>query len=332
MEAAGILSSGGIELAGAFRVTKVLILHFSAQRYHDRLVQRFPSVEFHSFQHANEAERVIPGIEVIMGLGHHIPPALIAAAPKLKWVQALTTGTETLTAPGVLPPHVLLTSTRGIHGPQMSELAFLNMIALNRNVRKMQRNQAEGKWEQWDQPILEGKTIVIVGLGLLAEHLAERCKLFGMTVIGVSGGRSQVPHFEEIHPRGELVKLAARADFLMLLVPYSPDTHHLINRDVLAAMKPSAFVINLARGGVLDEAALIECLQAGKIAGAGLDIFSKQPLPPDNPLWRMPNVIITPNIGGRSDKFVEQTMVVLEPNLQAFIDGRLKDLRNLVAH
>ena len=106
-------------------------------------------------------------------------------------MQALTTGTDTLTAPGVLPPHVLLTSTRGVHGPQMSELAFLNMIALNRNLQEMQRNQAEAKWVQWGQPILDGKTIVIVGLGILAEHLAERCKLFGMTVIGVSGGRSE---------------------------------------------------------------------------------------------------------------------------------------------
>jgi phosphoglycerate dehydrogenase-like enzyme len=214
----------------------------------------------------------------------------------------------------------------------MSELAFLNMIALARDFRRMQRNQAEAKWEQWGQPILDGKTIVIVGLGLLAEHLAVRAKLFGMHVIGVSGGRSSAPDFDEVLPRGELAKAAARADFLMLLVPYSKETHHLVNREVLAAMKPTAFLINLARGGVLDEAALIEHLQAGKIAGAGLDIFSKQPLPPDNPLWRMPNVIITPNIGGRSDKFVEQTLTVVEPNLKAFLEGRLKDLRNLVAH
>jgi D-2-hydroxyacid dehydrogenase (NADP+) len=312
--------------------TQVLILDVNAQQYRERLAKRFPAVQFHAVQHADEAERVIGDVEVIMGLGHHIPPPLIAKANKLKWVQALTTGTDTLTVPGVLPPHVLLTSTRGIHGPQMSELAFLNMIALARDLRKMQRNQAEGKWEQWGQPILEGKTIVIVGLGLLAEHLAERCKLFGMHVIGVSSGRAKAPHFDEVHPRSELVKLASRADFLMLLVPYSKETHHLINRDVLAAMKPTAFLINLARGGVLDEAALIEHLQAGKIAGAGVDIFSKMPLPPDNPLWRLPNVIITPNIGGRSDKFVEQTMSVLEPNVQAFIDGRLKDLRNLVNH
>jgi phosphoglycerate dehydrogenase-like enzyme len=153
-----------------------------------------------------------------------------------------------------------------------------------------------------------------------------------MTTIGVSGSRRDAPHFDEVHPRDKLVQAAARADFLVLLVPYSPQTHHLIGREVIAAMKPSAFLVNLARGGVLDEAALIEHLQAGKIAGAGLDIFSKQPLPPDNPLWRMPNVIITPNIGGRSDRFVEQTMQVLVPNLQAFLDGRLKDLRNVVPH
>lgn len=313
-------------------MTKILILDHNAEQYHDHLAPRFPKVDFHAVHHAKDAERVLPELEVIIAIGHHIPPAMIAAAKKLKWIQALTTGTDALTAPGVMPPHVLLTSTRGVHGPQMSELAFLNMIALQRNFRKMQRNQAEAKWDQWAQPILEGKTIVIVGLGFLAEHLAERCKLFGMATIGVSGGRGRAPHFDEVHPRSALATVAARADFLMLLVPYAPDTHHLINREVIAAMKPTAFLINLARGGVLDEAALIEHLKAGKIAGAGLDIFSTQPLPPDNPLWTMPNVIITPNIGGRSDQFVRQTMSVVVPNLAAYTEGRLKDLRNLVAH
>jgi phosphoglycerate dehydrogenase-like enzyme len=311
---------------------QVLIYDVRGQQYRALLGKRFPAVTFHIGHTIQEVEGVIGGIDAVFGLGHHIPPALLTKAKNLKWVQALTTGTETLTAPGVLPPHVLLTSTRGIHGPQMSELAFLNMIALARNFKKNLENQAAAKWEQWGQPILEGRTIVIVGMGLLAEHLAERCKLFGMTVIGVSSGRTSAPHFDEVHPRGALTKVAARADFLMLLVPYSPETHHLISRDVIAAMKPSAFLINLARGGVLDEAALIEHLQAGKIAGAGIDVFSKMPLPPDNPLWRMPNVLMTPNIGGRSDNFLEQTMTVLEPNLQAFIDGRMKDMRNVIPH
>ena len=312
--------------------TQALILFHDADEYLERLAKRFPTVQFHAAHHGKDAEPVIGDVEIIMGLGHHIPAPLIAAAPKLKWVQALTTGTETLTAPGVLPKHVILTSTRGIHGPQMSELALFNMIALARDFRRMQRNQADGKWDQWNQPLLEHKTIVVVGLGLLSEHLAERCKLFGMHTVGVSAGRPSAPHFDEVVPRSELAAVAARADFLMLLAPYSPDTHHLIDRRVLSAMKPSAFLINLARGGVLDEAALIEHLKAGKIAGAGLDIFSTQPLPPDNPLWTMPNVIITPNIGGRSDQFVRQTMSVVVPNLAAYTEGRLKDLRNLVAH
>ena len=304
----------------------------NAEQYRERLARRFPAVTFHAVHHAEEAEHAVPELDVIIGLGHHIPNALIAAAKRLRWVQALTTGTDSLTAPGVLPPHVLLTSTRGIHGPQMSELAFLNMIALARDFKRMQRNQPEAKWEQWGQPILQGQTIVIVGLGLLAVHLAERCKLFGMHVIGVSGGRAEAPHFDEVVPRSALVQVAARADFLMLLVPYAPDTHHLVNRAVIAAMKPTAFLINLARGGVLEEAALIEALQSGRIAGAGIDVFSKQPLPADNPLWRMPNVIITPNIGGRSANFVEQTLTIVEPNMAAFLDGRLGDLRNVIAH
>ena len=311
---------------------QVLILHHDAQQYHKPLTRLFPGVTFHAVHHGSEANPIAADLDVIIGLGHHIPNDLIKSASNLKWIQALTTGTETLTAPGVLPPHVLLTSTRGIHGPQMSELAFLNMIALNRNFRKMQRNQAEGKWDGWNQPVLQGKTVVIVGLGVLAEHLAERCKLFGMTTVGVSSGRLEAPHFDEVHHRDKLAQVAARADFLVLLVPYSPATHRMISREVLSAMKPTAFLVNLARGGVLDEAALTELLQAGRIAGAAIDVFSTQPLPPDNPLWTMPNVIITPNVGGRSENFVEQTLTIVEPNLRAFLEGRLKDLQNRVAH
>ena len=309
---------------------KVLVLNERAQDYVDPLARQFPAVVFHSAATPSEAQAVIAEVDAIIALAHRLPRELIAAARSLKWVQSLTTGTDALI--GVLPPHVLLTSTRGVHGPQMSELAFLHMLALNRNFARMQHSQAAGKWDRYPQPLLDGKTIVIVGLGILAEHLAARCKLFGMVVIGVSAGRKDAPNFDEVHSRDNLIKVAARADFLMLLVPYSKETHHLINADVLSAMKPTAFLINLARGGVLDEQAMIAHLKAGKIAGAGLDIFFTQPLPPESPLWHLPNVIITPNVGGYSDRFAEQTLAVVEPNLRAFIAGRHKDMRNLVPH
>ncbi len=309
---------------------KVLLYAQRAKDYFDHLAPLFPGVVFHPASTPDAAKSIIAEAEIIVALAHELPHELIAQARALKWVQALTTGTDALI--GVLPSQVLLTSTRGVHGPQMSELAFLHMLALNRNFVRMYQSQTKGIWDRHAQPMLEGKTIVIVGLGILAEHLAARCKLFGMRVIGVSAGRTQAPNFDEVFSRTALRQVAARADFLMLLVPYSKDTHHLINADVLAAMKPSAFLINLARGGVLDEAALAAALKEGKIAGAGLDVFSTQPLPPESALWHLPNVIITPNVGGHSDKFVEQTLAVVVPNLQAYLDGRTTDLRNLVAH
>jgi phosphoglycerate dehydrogenase-like enzyme len=313
-------------------MTDVLILYSDAQEYFEYLAPRFPEVNFHAATAPEQARDILASVDAIIARAHDLSRGTIEAAPRLKWIQSLTTGTDALTTTGVLPPHVLLTSTRGVHGPQMTELAFLYMLALSRNLIGMHANQAEGKWERWRQPILEGRTIVIVGLGILAEHLAARCKLFGMQVIGVSSGRSEAPNFDAVLSRERLREAAARADFLVLLVPYTKETHHLVNADVLAAMKPAAFLINIARGAVLDEDALVAHLQAGRIAGAGLDIFARQPLPLEHPLWRMPNVLITPNVGGHSDRFVEQTLPVLETNLRAFLDGRLEELRNLVPH
>jgi D-2-hydroxyacid dehydrogenase (NADP+) len=307
---------------------KVLIYAEQCKDYCERLKRNFLDVEFIPTYSRSEAERVIADVEVIFTLAHVIPPELIRRARALKWLQSMTTGTDALI--GVLPSHIMLTSARGAHGPQMSELAFLHMLALNRKFTQMLKSQSEGKWDRREQTLLDGKTIVIVGVGILAEHLAERCKLFGMKVIGVSDRRKSAPNFDEMHPRTALRTVAPRADFLMLLLPYSKETHHFINADILSAMKPSAFLINHARDGILDHDALAEHLKAGKIAGAALDVF--RPLPPESPIWHLPNTLITPNVGGHSDKFVEQTLKIAEPNLRAYIEGRARDLINIVAH
>jgi phosphoglycerate dehydrogenase-like enzyme len=131
-------------------------------------------------------------------------------------------------------------------------------------------------------------------------------------------------------PRSRLGEAAAMADFLIALVPYSKDTHHLIDAAILASMKPSAIFINLARGLVVDEAALIRHLQEGHIAGAGLDVYEVEPPFPDNPLWSMPNVIMTPRVGGMSDVYAEQVLPLIMHNLRAFSAGRLSDMKNVV--
>jgi len=211
--------------------------------------------------------------ETFCGLAPFIPPELIKALPQLKWIQALTTGVDNLLKMECLPSSVVLTSCKGFHGPQMSELAILLMLSLARRFPAMLDNQKRAEWHRWPQPLLEGKTVCIVGLGGISEALAKRCLPFGMRITGVSDGRTQVDGVDRIYRRAEMKSAAADCDFLVVLVPYSEATHHLINADVLAAMKPAAHLINISRGGCVDEAAVINAVNSGVIASAGLDVF-----------------------------------------------------------
>ncbi len=289
-----------------------------------------PQFSFGYARNEAEALEVCAGAEVLLAMAHEVSDELVSRMPKLRYLCALSTGTDRLETLRRLKPDVLVTSARGIHGPQMSELAFLSMIALSRDFQRMQRNQHARRWERWPQRLIFGKTAVIAGIGPIAEELAARCAAFGMRVIGVSDARESAPHFERLMKRSQLRDAAALADFLIVLVPLSASTRHMISESVLAAMKPTAMVINLARGPVIDEKALIRALQAGRLGGAGLDVFETEPPAHDSPLWDMPNVIITPRIGGMSDVYATQLQPLVVHNLHCFAQGQLSEMKNIV--
>jgi phosphoglycerate dehydrogenase-like enzyme len=278
------------------------------------------------------AVRELATTEVLIGHHFHFDEAVLASAPRLRWIQSLTSGTDAILKLRNLPREVIVTNTRGMHGPQVSELVFLQMLALLRDFPRMQRNQTAARWERWPQPLLLGKTVVIVGVGAIAEALALRCKAFGMTVHGVSGRSGQLEHFDGLHDYGRLAYAASLADFLVLLVPLSPATEKLADAQVIAAMKPGAYLINVARGGVLDEDALLLALRERRLAGAALDVYRTTPLPAEHPLWREPRVVLTPHIGGMSDIYFEQAYPVVRDNLRRYLDGRPEALINVVAH
>jgi phosphoglycerate dehydrogenase-like enzyme len=309
---------------------EVLVFENGSHIKADALRQAFPDLTIHGTADIAQALRMGRNAEVLAALAHHVTDELLAAMPKLRWIAALTTGTDHFHSLTKLRKDVLVTNARGIHGPQMSELAIMNMIALSRRLPQMLRNQMKAKWERWPQPVLQEKTVTIVGIGQIGETLAARCRAFGMKIVGVSDARSEIPGFDQVLPRTRLKDAAALADFLVVLVPLTAETHHMVGDDVLAAMKPTSFLINIARGDVIDEAPLIRRLQAGLIGGAGLDVFADEPPKPDNPLWSMPNVIMTPRIGGMSDRYAEQVLPLMTHNLRAFAEGRLKDMRNVV--
>jgi D-2-hydroxyacid dehydrogenase (NADP+) len=271
--------------------------------------------------------------EAVIGLQSHFDEALLKSAPRLRWIHALTTGTDMIVNQPALRPEMVLTSMRGIHGPQMSELVFLHMLALARDFPRMLRNQEEGLWERWTQPLLWSKTITIVGLGAIAEALAPRCKAFGMRVIGVSSTPRPLEFFDHVYARGEIEQAASESDFLVLIVPHTAETEKLIDARVIKAMKKSAYLVNVARGGVLDEEALVSALRVGRIAGAGLDVYrDKWPLPADHPLWREPGVVMTPMIGGMSDVYLDQAWPTLAHNLACFATNRFDSMLNVVSH
>ena len=214
----------------------------------------------------------------------------------------------------------------------MSELILLLMLALTRQFPRMLANQARSEWERWPQSLLADKTVAVLGVGAIAEDLAPRCKLFGLTVLGISQSQRPVAGIDRMYGRDQIREVAGLADYFVVIVPYTPQTDRIVDKSVIAALKPSAFFINVARGGVLDEPALIEALRERRIAGAGLDVFETEPLPKESPLWGMDNVIITPKIGGMTDVYVEQTAPILRHNLRAFLGGRPSDLMNRVPH
>jgi phosphoglycerate dehydrogenase-like enzyme len=310
--------------------SEVLIVGRDAEFYVKQLGARFPDLSFQVAENAAAATKVCARADILLVRTDQITAELVGAMPRLRLIQALTTGTDHIEALPNLPPDLLIAAARGFHGPQMSELAFIFMLHFVRDIRGLFATQDAKRWNRVEQQLLAGKTAVIVGVGAIAEELAKRCHVFGVRTIGVSNGRTSAPNFDRMLPRARLHEAAADADFLIVLAPYNKDNHHLINADVFDSMKPSGVLINIARGGVVDEDALIAALNANTIAGAGLDVFRQEPLPKDSPLWEAPNVFITSHVGGMSDIYEQQVLPILIDNLAAFVAGTPERMRFIV--
>jgi D-2-hydroxyacid dehydrogenase (NADP+) len=306
----------------------LLILESLADKYERALQPKFPEVSIHSARNEEEVGNFIERADILLAI--RISDPLIKKASKLRWIHALTTGVDYIVNLPSLRKDVIITSTRGIHGPQVSEMAFLLMLALNRNFPEVVRNQDKGVWERWPGRLLWKKKVGILGVGVIGEEIARKCKAFGMEVLGVDILRRKLDCIDAFYGPEDIVKVARDVDYFVIVAPRTPDTEKIVDAKVLSAMKPTAFLLNLGRGEIVDEEALISVLKSGKIAGAGLDTYCQEPLPKDHPFWRMRNVIVFPHVAGMSDIYVEQALSVFEENLRRFLKGEKGNLLNLV--
>jgi phosphoglycerate dehydrogenase-like enzyme len=209
----------------------------------------------------------------------------------------------------------------------VAEQAFALMLGLVRRIRETEAARATAFWTRDETtPRLDnltGKHMVIVGTGAIGQDIARKAKAFDMRVTGISRAQTPLANFDALRPRSELVNAAREADVLMVAALYDDTTHHMISREVIDALGPKAMVINIARGLLIDEAALVEALVAGRIGGAGLDVMEEEPLPATSPLWTLDNVLISPHIGGAGSKGTGATHgSMFADNLKLWLAGK----------
>lgn len=311
----------------------VLVLEQFADEYASHLSARFPQIEVHTAVNAASIAVPLERIDVLVAFGIAITEPLMAGARNLKWIQSLATGVDHfLKSPG-LRPETLLTSARGIHGAPMRETVLLLMLGVTRNVRRLVDNTHARRWERGEPwPLLAGKTALVAGSGVSGEAIGSALQGLGLTTIAATRTPRPVPGFDRVISFADMEQAVREIDFLIDVLPGGPDYAGLISRAVLQAMKPTAVFINVGRGETVDEAALIDVLRAGKIAGAGLDVVARTPLDAASPLWGMPNVLLSPHIGGYFREYEQHMMPILSENMELYLAGRGAQMRNLVPH
>jgi D-2-hydroxyacid dehydrogenase (NADP+) len=311
-------------------MNKILVIDQNADIYRERLQTEFPALQIVADRDGKTLPQDLSDVEVLIGFAMGLPQDFFRPATGLRWLQCLATGVDHLLRRPDLSPAVILTSGRGVHGAPMRETVLYLMQGVSRNVARLVEDNKAHFWERRFYSLLYGRTAVVVGIGVVGIAIGQLLKAFGMRVIGVTRTPRQIEGFDDMLPLAQLNAAAARANFLINVLPATAENALVFDGKLFAAMKPSAYYINAGRGQTTDEAALIEALQQRRIAGAGLDVFQTEPLPPASPLWALPNVFITPHLGGYTSDYENLIMPLIAENLRLYLDGRQSEMQNIV--
>jgi phosphoglycerate dehydrogenase-like enzyme len=269
-------------------------------------------------------------------VGYSLRADQLAAAKRLKWLHSTAAGVAQLIYPELRACGIPVTTASGVFSSTMAEHIIGMMLCLARNFPDVVRQQDRTLWSQqqlWDKPQhlteLNEKLLLIIGYGSIGREVAKRAAAFGMRIWGVTrSGKGDSTHSEKIVSAQELHAVLPEADYVLICTPETAETKHLIGAEEITRMKPGTRLLNVGRGSLLDESALIPALKSGALAGAALDVAEAEPLPPESPLWRSPNIFITPHVSGVSDRMWERETTLLIELLERWFSGR--ELLNLV--
>ena len=299
----------------------------------------------HDAEEVSAALAAHPEVEVLYTF--HLPHDALELAPRLRWVQLHSAGVNHILDHPIMERDVAVTTVSGIHATPIAEYVFASLLAFRWRVPLWTQCQREGRWpsNRWDlyaRPELRDSTLGIVGYGSIGREVGRLGQAFGMRVLALHRSAGQADKGYSVERTGdpegaiperfftpaELHDMLRQCDFVVIGLPLTSETAHVIGEAELRAMKPSAYLVNIARGPIIDEQALIRALREGWIAGAGLDVFEREPLPDDSPLWTMDNVLLSPHVAGFSPRYDERACAVFVENLSRYLTG--EQLLNLV--
>jgi phosphoglycerate dehydrogenase-like enzyme len=303
----------------------------------ERIRQRWPAMQVILANDREAVEREIAEADIFVGVA--LAPAWVERARRLKWVHSLAAGVgHLLEGPLRDRPEIALTCARGVSAITVAEHTVALMLALARCLPQAWRYQQQRHWAQqelWEAAVrpgeLYGRTVVLIGLGAIGQQIARRVRAFGMRVLAVTqSGHARPGAADRVFPPDRLDELLPEADFLVLAAPETPSTRHLVTRERLTRLPAGSFLINIARGSLVDEQALAEALRERKIAGAALDVTLREPLPTDSPLWGLDNLLLTPHTAAVTERLWSRQAELLLENLRRWFAG--EPLLNRVDH
>jgi phosphoglycerate dehydrogenase-like enzyme len=314
---------------------KILIVHYhrfelwSAPAWiRERLQQEYPDFKIVQLTSYDRVSEEILDADIFIGWS--LRPEQFVTAHKLKWIHSPAAAVHQLMFPELIKSEVVVTNSREVHGPVVAEHAIGLVLALAKRLPQAMQYQVRHEWAQgklWDERPrpreIAGATVAVVGMGSIGREFTTRAKSLGMKVMAVRENPSKgADGADEVYPSTQLNDVLRQADYVLLCTPVTPATRHLLNRERLALMNPDAYLLNVARGDLIDEAALVEALRDRTIAGAALDVFEQEPLPADSPLWALDNLLITPHTAAVTERLWDRHYQLIVENLKRFLAGQ----------
>ncbi|MBI3412868.1 MAG: D-2-hydroxyacid dehydrogenase [Candidatus Aenigmarchaeota archaeon] len=280
-------------------------------------------IEFAQSKDADETKSLLKDADIFLTFPMDFPKDFSEEmAPKLKWIHTMSAGVDKFMVPGLVHSDIILTNSSGIHAIPISEHVLGMILAFERNLHISRDYQNRGEWHRFafeEMSELDGKTVAVIGLGEIGLRTAKLLKAFGTKIIAVKRTAGEKPEFiDELYTQDELGGVLPASDYVIICTPYTKETHHMFDSAKLKKMKEGSIIINIGRGGIIDEKALVEELKKKRLKGAGLDVFEAEPLPADSPLYGMENVILTPHVSGYTPHYADRALGIFCENLKLF--------------